>query len=193
MTIKTLDDIGYDEVREIGLHQHIRHAVKCRISFELAKRLESLCSDSERLQQVKEWELGSYKDSIGVYRESFGLVMNWDKIDDIYIPKRWKQHMQTRQKDGFLSHDEINLNPRSTEEQVFNETILHQKSMAQIYFFIYYSQWRRNVMLYARGRLDTIAQDLRGPKPGYKDDEITREYVSLITPLVERYKAEVAT
>ncbi len=191
MTIKTLDDIGYDEVREIGLHSHIGNAVKCRISFELAKRLESLVSDAERLQQVNEWELRSYRDSSGNYRESHGLVMNWEKIDDIYIPKRWKEYAWVL--DGFLSHDEMNISPQSREEQVFHETILRQRPTAQIYFFIFYSEWRKNIMRYARGRLDLIAQRLSGPKPGYKDNEITREYISLILPLVERYKAEVAT
>jgi len=190
MTIKTLDDIGYDEVREIGLHSHIENAVKCRISFELAKRLESLVSDAERLQQVNEWELRVYMASSGDYRESHGLVMNWEKIDDIYIPKRWKEYAWVL--DGFLSHDEMNITPQSREEEVFHETILHQRATAQIYFFIYYSEWRRNVMQYARGRLDLIAQRLSGPKPRYKDDETTREYASLILPLVERYRAEVA-
>ena len=87
-----------------------------------------------------------------------------------------------------MSHDEMN---GIEDQDIFCETILSLPDKTKLYFMVYYSEWRKNVMSYARFRLDLIAEELRGEKPGYEDDEITREYVSLILPLVDEYRKEL--
>ena|GEM_PF-4621600 len=198
MDHRTIDDIGCEDVRPLGLHHQLSEAVKARFEFELAKRLEELASDKERWAFLDKYGVRIYADERGHFQESGGLIMHWEKFENIYIPRTWKKFMPdirfpaSLSQIGMLSADECILNVGLKEEHVFNETILILPSRSQRYCFVYYSDWRKMVMKYARWRLDHIKKNLETKQPGYKNDQQTKELVHLIAPLIDRYILELA-
>ncbi len=197
MVAKSLDEVTYENVREIGLHSYLEQAVKCRFSYQLAKELDKLGTDSERKKIIEYFEVDIYEDQEGRVHQDCGLVMKWENFSSIYIPNKWFEYMKDKNRPwsvsfiGVLSNDEIMLTPDSEEQVIFNETILKLQSSSQLNFLIFYSEWRKNVIKYSVNRLGNILDSLKLEKPGYKNDEITRYYVSLILPLVERYNSEL--
>ena len=203
MAKKSLDDITFEDLHEVGLHNFLERPVKFRIEFEIARRLEALASDEARLQLVRGLEMSEYTHPETGYREDLGLELQWEKLDGIYIPTLWLKYMKDKKRPwnlsfiGILSNDEIMMMPQGMSQEemaVFNKTILELPSTSQLYFFIFYSEWRKNVMRYARARLNFYAQDFLAENSKFVDKDETRKYemyAALIKPLIERYRTEM--
>jgi len=202
-----LDDISYETLTEVGLSTPTERAIKFRVEHGLAKMFDALPSDEGRIGLCHKLHLKPYGHFEGGFREDCGLVPDWQRLENVYIPKRWIDYMNDTKRPwneaflGILSVDERIMDASEYESpstiERFNWTVLGLNATTQIYFFVYSPEWRSNVEHYAQLQLNHTAKHLRDlkSKPDNLEEKTDwqkqQRYIPLIEGLVTRYISEV--
>ncbi len=159
--MKSLDEIGYKELRDLAIHGMLGSPIKARYAFEVAKFLDDLSSDQQRVDaidtilQLRPWTHPECPD------DNDGVAFDLDSLQ-VYVPKAWRAYMMdpttawNQGGDGILSTDDGNMNlscGTALQRFLWETTIFRLKADQKIAFFAFYPDWRHQVMEYARTRI----------------------------------------
>src|SRR3989338_2189477 len=183
MNMITLDAIGYKELRDLAIHGMLDGPVKARCSFEVAKILDDLLSDQQRVDaidttlQLRPWTHPEWPD----HNDGIDLELN---ALQVYIPTAWHAYMMdpsiawNQGWGGILSTDDGNMNRScgtGLQRFLWETTIFRLKADQNITFFTFYADWRQQVMEYTRTRINFWADQAREAMPRLFDSELKKE------------------
>ncbi|HIH10811.1 TPA: hypothetical protein HA241_01335 [Candidatus Woesearchaeota archaeon] len=199
-----LDQIRDTELREFGFHGYIGRPVNYRIEFEITKLLASARNDQERSRRVVNLGLRPFTHpQVPNGRDDLGLELDWQKLDEVYVPAEWKEYMQDKTRDwnmsfiGILSWDEIitiqDIDLLDRMNFDYNRQVLQLTPHEKIRRLVADSDWRNQTKLYSQVGLEQYKRGAERELSRTKKDSAQQSYLLQIIHLINRYISETTT